>query len=777
MRLTLRTLLAWRDRTLPAAQSQHLEAKVAGSSAAHMLSGRIDRVIADHGLAAPRFAAAADPNAAAEYLDNVLSTAALDGFERSCLQSDELLAEVAACHRILAEVSLDPAVLPPLGPADHKALLEAVRVHALATAGTTPPESERPIPPNATTLPVPLDTTPPTDTSGIGSFGTAGAVLPANGSSHDAAPSHATTPAPSRSSLAAWLLAVSAMLLLGVLAGVLAWSVGGGRSVARRPDRTARQPAVAADTPAIAPAEQPAAQRPDDPDGERIDAPARAAPAAEPAGVGASIAPAGDLPTPDTPAETAPPAPATTPPIAAPQATAPPVAEPRPTPPANAQPPANTPGSGEMATVPFGDALAIAAAVPPKPADAAPMAKVAEAEAEPDEPGPAAVVTVAGEDAMFVGAVDADGPQAWDVARGGDTPAIPVSLVAPPFLRPAAHVDGVRLVFAPSTRVRVRHDEEGVPWVSVDFGALFIVGTDAPARVRISAGGLDGVATTVPGAPLGVEVTHQLPPGPDALAGEPAVTGSLHATSAAIPWIQRVPEPDATTGGVIPAGCTATWSASQPGVEVARRQSTPTWLASAVAAGNVCERAARGALNAALPSGEPAEPALRRLAAGRRSEQRIAAAAALSLLGDQAPLATLLVEQSPQRMLRNEEWRCAERAAMPVAYAMGPRSYREMSRAIEAAAPPGAGELLVALAEQAAGVDETRVQRAQLVDALESPWLVVRRYAWQNLTAIDPPSGLDRLRYRPDRSADLNAAGVRWWRDRVAQERPPRGTP
>ncbi|MFM8539157.1 MAG: hypothetical protein ACKOES_13995 [Planctomycetaceae bacterium] len=150
MRLTLRTLLAWRDRTLPASHREEMDGKVATNAAAHLLTTRIDRAIADDSLGAPRAAAASDLNAVAEYLDNVLPLAGLDGFARSCLGADDLLAEVASCHRILAEASLDPAIVPTLGPTDRARLMQAMqtrglRPHAEREAGLTSPDgAERP---------------------------------------------------------------------------------------------------------------------------------------------------------------------------------------------------------------------------------------------------------------------------------------------------------------------------------------------------------------------------------------------------------------------------------------------------------------------------------------------------------------------------------------------------------------------------------------------------------------------------------------------------------
>jgi hypothetical protein len=95
--------------------------------------------------------------------------------------------------------------------------------------------------------------------------------------------------------------------------------------------------------------------------------------------------------------------------------------------------------------------------------------------------------------------------------------------------------------------------------------------------------------------------------------------------------------------------------------------------------------------------------------------------------------------------------------------------------ALDAAAPAGAGAVLSAIVD--AATDGGAGRSAALVEALESPWLVVRRYAWYTLLDIEQPERFDRLRYRPDRPADLNADGVRWWRDRVARAAAADGAP
>lgn len=771
MRLTLRTLLAWRDHTLSPADRADMDAKVTASEAAHVLLARIDRVGADDTLPAPHGHAAADPNAVAEYLDNVLPTAALDGFERACLQSDDLLAEVAASHRLLAEVNLDPRVLPTLGRAEHARLLAAFRARAEAAARVA-----------LAAAPAASDTT-----------GTPDAVV-ARSASTDLPPARTLE----RSSRGAWLLAVSAMLLLGALTGVLAWSVGRGRPGATRdlaavPGRPvadgAAQPMIApagaldATAPRGAVAEGGGATSPADP----LDAPQQpgiAATAADPAAVAtagaqprepavpasppaAMVADAGrrdappsppSLPVPDEPlpAEPAPPAPSVPPPAIAAAVPAP--AAPQPA----------------AATVPFGDALAIAARpVAPPTAAVMPAPPPREAPGEPAADAVAATadaLAVIGDDPLLVSAVAAgdDGPQAWMVARAGDRPAMPTRLLAPASCRPTLEIDGVRVLLTPGTLATLRRDDAGQPWLAVDVGAVVLVGAPGPAALRLSVDGLDGFATTVPGAPIGFEVVRGPTRGGDGPLAAPTVSGLVYATGAAVPWRQIEPPP--AGADTIPAGATLLWTTPDAGeVRITRRERTPAWLA-ALEPGDAFERAARSALGAALLSGDPAEPALERLAGERRSERRSAAAATLSLIGRHEPLASLLVEATPQRMLRDEEWSRLVRTAVPRALAPGLPGAEAFTRALTAAAPAGTGAFV---AQVAGGIDARSLDRsglARLVDALESPWLVVRRSAWHTLLEIDPPDAVDRLRYRPDRAAEFNADGVRWWRERIGAE-------
>src|SRR5436305_4587357 len=115
MRLTLRTLLAYLDDTLPPDQAREIGQKVAESHVAQELMERIKKVTRRRGLTVPPSAGPdkIDANTVAEYLDNDLGSDRVAEVEELALNSDVHLAEIAACHQILTLVLGEPAHVPP----------------------------------------------------------------------------------------------------------------------------------------------------------------------------------------------------------------------------------------------------------------------------------------------------------------------------------------------------------------------------------------------------------------------------------------------------------------------------------------------------------------------------------------------------------------------------------------------------------------------------------------------------------------------------------------
>ena len=117
MRLTLRTLLAYLDDTAPtSAQAKIIGQKVAESEQARELMDHIKQVTRRRRLTTPPTSGPGgkiDPNTIAEYLDGAVSAEQAGEVEQVCLASDAHLAEIAACHQILALVLGEPALVPP----------------------------------------------------------------------------------------------------------------------------------------------------------------------------------------------------------------------------------------------------------------------------------------------------------------------------------------------------------------------------------------------------------------------------------------------------------------------------------------------------------------------------------------------------------------------------------------------------------------------------------------------------------------------------------------
>ncbi len=104
MRLTLRTLLAWLDDTLPPAEVRQIGQQFSDSPFAQDLVEKIQRVTRQRRLIVPEDSGpgATDPNQVSAYLDNELEPERVADYEKLCLTSDVNLAEVASSHQILS---------------------------------------------------------------------------------------------------------------------------------------------------------------------------------------------------------------------------------------------------------------------------------------------------------------------------------------------------------------------------------------------------------------------------------------------------------------------------------------------------------------------------------------------------------------------------------------------------------------------------------------------------------------------------------------------------
>jgi len=424
----------------------------------------------------------------------------------------------------------------------------------------------------------------------------------------------------------------------------------------------------------------------------------------------------------------------------APPPAAPPATEPSPPP----APPA--PVAASAPRVPQGDALAIAAPVASPPQAASEAAAVSPAAIAP-------AVTVAGPDVVLFRHGN-DRTAEWLVGAEPLPLDLPADLVAPPFCRPALVVNDLRIELEPGTRAVLGCDTAGAPQLEVVFGAAVIAGV---GRLGLVAGDLSGAIETDAAAPVGVEVVLRRPPG----AGADATQRSARI----IPTAGRVGWQPGTAAGSrdVPVGQAVEWRggvSSAP--ELRDAGPLPAWLNGGRTA-TAFDRRAADALAAGLSAGSPAVPALRELAADRRVENRVAAAAALALVGEFDELARLLVADGAAAVPESLWGRLDEVAVQP-ALARGARAADAFAAAVTARAPVGAADAVNRFAGGTSDEQLAAGAAAELVAALESPHLAVRRYAIKNLVEIVEPAEIDGLRYRADRPPEALRAGAEWWR-------------
>lgn len=141
MRLTLRTLLSYMDNVLEEPARSELHRQIEGSEHASEWVHRTRDVMRRLRLGAPPAegsGSADDPNTVAEYLDRTLPEESVSEFERVCLESDLMLAEVASCHHVLAMfLSETPEVDPDTRRRLHR--LRDDLAEAMAVRATSPP--------------------------------------------------------------------------------------------------------------------------------------------------------------------------------------------------------------------------------------------------------------------------------------------------------------------------------------------------------------------------------------------------------------------------------------------------------------------------------------------------------------------------------------------------------------------------------------------------------------------------------------------------------------
>jgi hypothetical protein len=735
MRLTLRTLLAWLDGVLPDDEQQQLGAKVSSSAMATHLVERIRGAVGRAAIGAPKLEGRGlteDINSVAEYLDNTLSSEQLEAFERICIESEVHLAEVAACHGLLAEVSRDPTVAQRLYEEERErihqrllGLLSGLQDRAATEKITAAGDGDGHHESRETARAIMDAMTSATSAAAAITPSRNGDVTPGRGPSQ---------PAAGRSSTAAWAAAAFAVALLLTLAGVLAWSLFGGTRTGRG---SGRPPEVAQ--------VQPAASEPAPP--------APAAAEAGPAPMAAAVAPVAEGESPNT-AE---------PRMESEQEAEPlksgePEPEAEPLKPAEPESPAAPPAAA-MAGAPA-PAPAVPPAGTPAPADAD--------EAQND-------VGFVGGDGVLLRLAEAEGTTEWTFYPVGSPLQRREDLLVPPVFQPELHVRGVTIRLLPETRAVLSLDADGTPRIEVVFGRAVARASRADARLGITAAGLVGTVDAGLLNPVAIQVELDRFTGADPASTPPQVRSRIIAASRGLSWRQTTAEGQPAerllegidAQGMLDAGMSLEWANNAADrVTVARNRGLPAWIESGVRPDRL-EKAAGETLAAKVASTTPLARALRELAADKRVENRMLAAATLTLIGEFDDVVEQLAAESPGRKLEPRQWSYLQDATVPLALARGGNAASRLYASFVSRGPHGKADALWAMARGFTDEDLAAGADRAIVEALDDPSLMVRRYAIKSLADITQPSAVDRARYRPDGLPDMRREGVLWWRGQL----------
>lgn len=756
MQLTLRTLLAWRDRVLSEEAQQELDRKVLSNDLAEALEQQIEQLLTNRDLPAPPVAGKGLNGSAsnvAEFLDNVLPGERLKEFETHCVESSVSLGEVAECHHVLAQMAGHAELSAELTLEECQRIGHLTRAHLAELADETRRVSDVA---NARAMRAELD------------------AVAEQQPWVEAAPRPPVRRQPRLATLAA-VLAVAVLLVLVGILGLQLFRENAVPPPAVQPPVAGNQPdagltADAADQAAADPAVVAVAATPDNSD------------AAEPAAAMPSAVEPGPTTEPGDVAAVAGGEGGTAPPASQPDTPEAPAAAGTPSTPAPAQTAAasDAPAAASLANrrqVPQGTAMAIGG-----PAIITPEAPLPEPDgtAPPGESTDPPLGFFESDGRIGRGVVlhrnrgnDRTELDGWSGLPSDSPLAASEEVMVPPGLNPVFDIGGVTVRMWPGTHARVKFDEAGQPRIQLLAGRLVARSANEASQLGLTAGGLSGVLLAGLTGGVAVEVTHV----PEATLA--ARQGAQVRVARMLPLKQSVTWQQTQAGGLTAArllhGIAETttlapqeglsWSAAEPrAATTVQGEAVPDWMSSE-AAFTATEKSACEALVAVVGGDRPLQQALLELADQPRIENRMIASETLALLSHYGSLVDLLGDLPPTG-LGERKWDAFEARTIPLALADEGLAVI-LEKAFRDRLPAGRGEVAFRLASRKVAAESPTELTAQLIDLLEDDQPILRRYALQWLGEMYQVSDTERLRYRVDRPAKERQEGADWWRKQL----------
>ena len=751
MRLTVRTLLAWRDRVLSEEDQRDLDEKVLSHDAAQEIEQRIERVLGNLDLPSPRVDAAglsASANSMAEFLDNALSEECLGSFESNCIESDVQLCEAAECHQFLSEMLGQHELMAELTDEESRKLVELTSKKSSSQAGQVGHATDME---NARAVRAELDTL------ALDSHGEESADV---------------VPMPKKDKLFAPIALVVAIAMLFLLIsafGVQLFRTFGDTQVQQQ----AAQPPAPSDLAfenkdgelKTGQKKNQSTLEPDSPEERLPEKESDKSSLGTAVGVkpqGTEVVSSQQPPVPSVPVEAD---------TASSEADAPNQSMV-----SNAMVPQGT-------AMAIGSPLATASTAPPLPSTTTANANAVQKNVPmpvPDEP--------------ILGFLESDANIGWGAVlhrnRASDRSeldgwlALPTEsalgpyeeIQVPPGLSPVLDVGGVTVRMKPRTHAIFKLDSLQKPRIELLSGSIVIRSADDTAQIGIAAGGLNGIILSGLMGSVAIDVSKT----PDDVL---AARQTRQSQIARVCALEKPVEWKQTQSGGLPVARPLRgipevfqlapkeileWSETSP-LEASRTtDSFPIWAVSSRSLSRL-DKSASESLAEAITRPEPLLKSLIELSDDSRIENRMIASETLALLGWYDQLVELLsAPPRPGSGPSAEMWKQLEGESVPPALADATQAFA-LKKSLRDHVSSEQGEILIGLATRSvlSGAKDTRTP--ELIGLLEDENIIFRRYAIQWLRELYEESPTDMARYRADWSEKQLMEGAGWWRKRYDQ--------